>query len=438
MGFHYLLNVSKKQMELIRKHLLRRLHDKNLEKKDGLSIVYDLTYMCNQGCPGCCVSAIAYKKGKEITMEEHGSNTNEVYKILSKIKEFVDSRPELDFFLDFGGGELSLRPDYKDIIKTAASMFGSESIGMNTNGTLISIEDLLELDPYISYIGISIDGLEEYHNRWRKSVEGGNSFQRTMNLIKKMLEYPSLANKLDITTVPTKKNLHEIKELMHYLHSIGIKNYSVHRAMQVGRFWYKDDLVPSNEDYFKLFLEIIETGEELGMNVHLHHSIESIYTALLLGVNTYAGDNIGNPDRKASLAIDPWGRIFFDPWCTVEPWDKLAKSSLLNEDTTFEQILREHGGVQDLIDSYCRKDIRCKGCPVACSGGNRIASAANHIRSNFGLSAREVTKEHLLTAMDSVDPACPLYKNSSEYINYNDSEFQKVVDKYHTFFNIPQ
>ena len=192
----------------------------------------------------------------------------------------------------------------------ASDMFGVNSVGINTNGTRASIEDMLEIEPYISYIGISIDGLEEYHNRWRRTVEGGNAFEKSTGLISQMLKYPSLRDKLDITTVPTKKNMHEIPQLMRELNKMGIKNYSVHRAMQVGRFWAKDDLVPNKEDYFKLLLDIIDTNEELGMNVHLHHSIESIYTALLLGVNTYAGDNIGNPDRKASLGIDPWGRIF--------------------------------------------------------------------------------------------------------------------------------
>lgn len=428
MNFNYLLNVTELTKDLIRNHLLKRLTDRQ-EKKSGLSIVYDLTYICNQACPGCCVNATPYKKGKKIGMEAHGSNTEQVYQILAKIKEFADRRPNLDFFLDFGGGELSLRPDYKDIIKMASSMFGQDAIGLNTNGTLVSIEDLFELDPYISYVGISIDGLEHYHNRWRKSVEGGNSFQRTIGLIKQMLEVPTLSEKLDVTTVPTKKNLHQIKDLMVFLHNIGLKNYSVHRAMQVGRFWAKDELLPNKEDYFKLFTDILETSHKLGINAHLHHSIESIYTSLLLGIDTYDGTNLGNPDRKASLGIDPWGRIFFDPWCTVEPWSKLAKSSLL-EDKTFEQILSEHGGVQDLMENYCQKEIRCKGCPVSCSGGNRIASAANHLRSNFSYSANEVTKEDLLAAMDSVDPACPLYKSSTEFLPCDSPGFQQVIDQY--------
>ncbi|HGA0700411.1 hypothetical protein BVG00_22650 [Bacillus cereus] len=428
MNLDFLSNISDKQMGLLKKHLLKRFQER--EAKTGLSIVYDVTYMCNQACPGCCVSAIAYKKGREIPMEAHGSDIEGIRKVLVKIREYLDTRPDLDFFLDFGGGELTLRPDYKEIIRMASDMFGVNSVGINTNGTRASIEDMLEIEPYISYIGISIDGLEEYHNRWRRTVEGGNAFEKSTGLISQMLKYPSLRDKLDITTVPTKKNMHEIPQLMRELNKMGIKNYSVHRAMQVGRFWAKDDLVPNKEDYFKLLLDIIDTNEELGMNVHLHHSIESIYTALLLGVNTYAGDNIGNPDRKASLGIDPWGRIFFDPWCTVEPWEKLAKSSLLNDDITFEEILKEHGGVSDLVESFCRKEIRCKGCNVGCSGGNRIAAAANHIRTNFGLKARETTREHLLDAMSSVDPVCPLYVSSSQYAKVDDESISRVLNKY--------
>jgi MoaA/NifB/PqqE/SkfB family radical SAM enzyme len=427
-SFSYLSDVSEKQVSLLVDHLQRRFLKR--EKKTGLSIVYDITYMCNQACPGCCVSAVAYKKGREITIQEHGSDYDRIKIVLTKIREYLDTKPEMSFFIDFGGGELTLRPDWKDIMKLASSLFGTDSVGMNTNGTRASIEDMIEVEPFVSYVGISIDGLEAYHNTWRRTVEGGNSFQRSIALIKQMLEHPGLAQKLDITTVPTQKNMAQIPDLMRFLKGIGINNYSVHRAMQVGRFWAKDELVPSKEDYFRLLLAIVETNEELDMDVHLHHSIESIYTALLLGKNTYAYDNLGNPDKKASLGIDPWGRIFFDPWCTVEPWDKLASSSLLEDNMTYEAILQEHGGIQELVDSYCRQNVRCKGCPVGCSGGNRIASAANHIREIAQLSAKEVTKQDLLSAMDSVDPVCPLYMNSSEYSDFNDQSFQQALTPY--------
>lgn len=423
--YSYLQKATPRQIDLLASHLLRRYREK--EQKSGLSIVYDITYICNQACPGCCVSAIAYKKGTEIAPESHGHDFQGISKVLHKIRAYLDSRPELPFFLDFGGGELTLRPDWKDIVRLASELFGRESVGMNTNGTRASVEDLLEIEPYISYIGISIDGLEEYHNRWRKTVEGVNSYQKTMTLISQMLEHPSLRDKLDITTVPTKDNLAQIPDLMQELHALGIRHYSVHRAMQVGRFWERDELLPGKEDYFDLLLRLIETGEELGMNVHLHHSIESIYTALLLGHNTYAGDNIGNPDRKASLGIDPWGRVFFDPWCTVAPWDKLASSSLLDDGMDFEDILRSHGGVQDLIDSYCRIETRCQGCPVACSGGNRIASAAQHIRSTRGLKASAVSRDDLLGALAAVDPACPLYRDGDTFAPHDDADLLDVL-----------
>lgn len=179
-----------------------------------------------------------------------------------KIKNCVDSKKDLNFFLDFWRGELVLRSDYKNIIKKASCLFGAESVGINTNGTRISIEDLVEFDPYVSCVGISVDGLENYYNEWRRTVEIGNSFGITINLMKKMLEPPSLSRKLDITTVPTKKNISEIPELIYYLHGAGVRNYSVHRAMQVGRFWDKDEFLPYREDYFYL----LSIKEELGIN----------------------------------------------------------------------------------------------------------------------------------------------------------------------------
>ena len=36
-------------------------------------------------------------------MEAHGSDIEGIRKVLVKIREYLDTRPDLDFFLDFGG-----------------------------------------------------------------------------------------------------------------------------------------------------------------------------------------------------------------------------------------------------------------------------------------------------------------------------------------------
>jgi sulfatase maturation enzyme AslB (radical SAM superfamily) len=57
-----------------------------------------------------------------------------------------------------------MRPDIERIVAHAASLFGSDGVGINTNGTYCDSERLLSIEPHLGFIEISIDGPEEYHN----------------------------------------------------------------------------------------------------------------------------------------------------------------------------------------------------------------------------------------------------------------------------------
>lgn len=407
MGIQLLEILDSKQLELVQHHLRKRVEAKS--EKSGLGIVYDITSWCNLRCVGCAVNARVYSTSGCVAPSQMETSTDEVIMVLSKVKDYLHVRPGTRFFLNFGGGEPFIRTDFPEIAKTASSLFGPESIGVDTNGTMVTPEQIEYVAPLVNYLGVSVDGLEEYHNWWRGSSkinDISNSFDRTINTIKSILAMPRARESLEVSTVVTKKNLSQIPGLVRYLHDLGVERYSVHRTMPVGRFSRRPELVPTAEDYLRLLVTIVELNQELGMDVHLHHSIESIYATLLLRHDTYMKGKLGNPDKRSSIGIDPRGNVHFDPWCVVTPWSQLSGGSLLEDGASLESIFGE--GILTIAQEYCRPEVRCHGCPQRCSGGSRIASAASFIEQDQSLRIEDVTESHILAGMAEVDPACPL------------------------------
>lgn len=427
--------LTPRQRRLLEDHLRRRLEKQS--PKAGLSIVYDITHACNLRCLGCCVSAHYFRPCRDRRDMLLKPSTAEVLKVLRKVRDYLDTHPDTPFFLNFGGGEIFMRPDMFDVLEEASRLFGSDSacpersrrIGFDTNGTLITAEEVARIAPQVSYIGVSLDGLAGYHNEWRgpsslalSSVEGvslpvngskdpGDSFHHTVTFIRRALLIPEIADKLEVTTVVTRHNLDQVPDLMRFLKDIGVQKYSIHRTMLVGRF-ADPALVPDGPAYLRLFVAVLEANEELGLDVHLHHSLESIYATLLLGHDTYAADKLSYPDRRSSLGIGPTGEVFFDPWCMVPPWTMLSGGSLLDDGVTLEKIIhRNGGGMLEMARAYCGRHVRCLGCHQSCSGGSRVAAAAHYLSKNGGLSPNRVTENHLLAGLAQVDPACPLYWN---------------------------
>ncbi len=400
-------SLTHRQLDIVREHLQKRVTARS--RKSGLGIVFDITYWCDLACRGCAVNAKRYSGQDCVPSGSLEANTAEVMFILEKIGDYVDSRPALRFFLNFGGGEPFLRADFIEILEEASRRFGRDSVGLDTNGTFVSEEQLSRVAPLVSYIGISLDGLDAYHDWWRKGnrTRGiGSPFQEALRTIETALQIPEARESLEVSSVVTKKNLDQLPALMRLLNTIGIDSYSVHRAMPVGRFASHSELLPEAEDYLQLLVGITETANDLGIDAHIHHSIESMYATLLLKHDTYVGDKLGAPDKRSSIGIDPRGRVFFDPWCMVPPWNQLVGGSLLDEAASLSAIFDQ--GILAIAQEYCRPEIRCHGCEEPCSGGSRLAAAASYLQLDPSLDSSEVTVSHILQGMTERDPACPL------------------------------
>jgi MoaA/NifB/PqqE/SkfB family radical SAM enzyme len=395
------LNLSQHKIKILSSYLSKRFKEPSV--KSGLSIVYDVTYFCNLSCRGCAVNAKIHNS-KHISDNKLELKLKYVYKLLEKIKKHIEEKNITPFFINFGGGEPFLRADFKEILRYASCLFGNNSVAIDTNGTFATIDDLKAIKDYLCGIGISIDGLEGYHNKWRSNKKIPNPYSLSMNLIKEALKDRSLKNIIEVSSVVTKENIRELPKLISNLNDIGVKYYSVHRNFPVGRMAKLDYLLPDASDYLELALIIADANEKYEIDCHFHHSLESIYASLLLGYDTYIADKVvGNPDSKSSFGIDPKGNIYFDPWCMVPPWNELKGGNVLQADFNFGLLSSGQGmGMLSIAKNYSLKENRCDSCEVNCSGGCRIAASANYLKKidSYNLADQ-------LIGLSKIDPACP-------------------------------
>lgn len=397
--------LSDYHIHILENYLINRFKKNN--SIENFNVVFDLLHQCDLNCIGCGTDAHFLKD--IYIQDEYKLSYDAIDYILLKIKEYAENIKR-KVFINFGGGEPFLRKDIIRILNRASELFGTEGVGIDTNASLLDSYDLIcQATNYVSYIGISVNGLHDYHNWWANN-HTFDAFERTTNVVKKLCKNNDIASKLEITTVATTKNIQTIPFLMELLSNMGVENYSVHRAIPVGRMAkLKIDLIPSWKQYLLLLIEMIEISEKIGMNAHLHHSIEGIHATLMCGIDTMAKHKFIDKNHRSSIGIEPNGELTIDPWCTVGIWKSLSLGNILVDSKSIEDLFLENQDKIISIKNCYDPNYRCCGCTESCSGGNRIVSAATYLNeSSICNSNSDITA--IYRALEGRDPACPLYE----------------------------
>jgi|UniRef100_A0A7V6A3Q4 12,18-didecarboxysiroheme deacetylase len=116
-------------------------------------VVWNLTRRCNLKCVHCYAQADAAAAPDELSFTEGLA-------LLDDLKQFGVP------VVLFSGGEPLMRPDLFELVSHTVSS-GMRAV-ISTNGTLISRDIALRLkDLGLSYVGISLDGVEPTHDRFR-------------------------------------------------------------------------------------------------------------------------------------------------------------------------------------------------------------------------------------------------------------------------------
>jgi Fe-coproporphyrin III synthase len=123
-------------------------------KPPGPVVIWNLIRRCNLTCKHC------YSTSADTHF--HGElSTEEVFRTLEDLRQFRVPA------LILSGGEPLMRPDIYDIARKAREL--GFYVGLSTNGTLINRNNIQQLAAAgFDYVGISLDGDEETHDRFRQ------------------------------------------------------------------------------------------------------------------------------------------------------------------------------------------------------------------------------------------------------------------------------
>jgi MoaA/NifB/PqqE/SkfB family radical SAM enzyme len=185
--------------------MLGAIGDYLLTKRMKHMIVH-VTNACNFRCDHCFVDFETKKRDLKLAD----------YKQLGADSESL-------MWLDIGGGEPFLRKDLADII----CAFDSKIVHIPTNGSLIpqmlkTLKSLKERTDREIIIGLSLDGLQETHDKIRK-VPG--SFEQVWEAYDALRELGGI--NIKIITVINRNNFNEILPLMEIVHAKGVDFHSV-------------------------------------------------------------------------------------------------------------------------------------------------------------------------------------------------------------------
>ena len=319
---------------------------KLIEKPVLSNLFLEVTLRCNARCEHCGSSCGEKIPKDEISAEDLKKTLLEMHKRYGA--------PNV--FLTVTGGEPLMRKDLFDIMKYASDL--GFRWGMTTNGMLIDekiIEKMRETN--FQSISISLDGLKETHESFRK-VPG--SFEKIMKAIKLLQNLETLKS-LQITTVANKKNLHELEDVYKLLLDIGIKEWRVMCVDPIGRASKNDDILLDKDGLIHMFNFIREKRLEGKMTVdddcshYLGLKYENILRShgFICGAGLFIGSILSNGDicvcpnvRRKELVQ---GNIKTDSF--VDVWENRYKEFRKNRIT---------------VNDKCRK---CKSFKY-CRGGS--------------------------------------------------------------------
>jgi Fe-coproporphyrin III synthase len=206
-------------------------------------VVWNITRKCNLRCVHCYAHATEETASRELSNQE--------------------GKALLDDLADFGapvvlfsGGEPLVRPDLFELAEYAVQK-GMRAV-ISTNGTLITRETARRLkDVGLSYVGISLDGMEKINDRFR-GVNG--AFNKALEGIRNCQD---AGIKVGLRFTINKMNRDEAPRLFDLMYDMKIPRICFYHLVYAGRGseMIKDDL--SHEETRQMVDLIIDRTKEL-------------------------------------------------------------------------------------------------------------------------------------------------------------------------------
>jgi len=179
-------------------------------------VVWNVTRRCNLKCIHC------YAHAKDTTSFENELSTDEGKALLDDLAQFGVP------VILFSGGEPLLRRDLPELARYAVE-HGMRAV-ISTNGTLITPEKArLFKEIGLSYVGISLDGMEEVNDRFR-GIKG--AFQAALSGIRNCQE---AGIKVGLRFTINKLNAAEIPAIFDLLEDLDVPRICFYHLVYAGR-----------------------------------------------------------------------------------------------------------------------------------------------------------------------------------------------------------
>ncbi|HIJ67080.1 MAG TPA: radical SAM protein [Planctomycetes bacterium] len=323
-------------------------------------VVYNCTFRCNLKCLHCYSASEAAKSADELS-------TAQAKDLISQIADFGCP------VVLFSGGEPLMRGDLFELIAHA----GKSNIKavISTNGTLIDGQAAEKLkEAGVSYVGISIDGPEAFHDKFR-AVDG--SYQATMQGFNNCRK-AGLRTGLRFTI--TKYNADQIETVFDIAEKAGVRRICFYHLIRMGRA--KDipdqalepkqtrravDTITEKTDRFvsdDLVDEVLTVGNHadgpyIVTRLQQENSPLAAEAVNLLLVN--GGNRIGQ-----NIAAVSWdGRVYPDQFWRNYSLGNITEKNFgeiwNNSDDSVLHILRNKNEYRDLRCAKCKWFDLCKG-----------------------------------------------------------------------------
>lgn len=184
------------------------------------------SFQCNLKCDYC------------FYLEKESQFTHEKWMDDSTLKEFIKqyiAASGNQVYFTWQGGEPTLAglDFFRKVIHYQQRYAGQKRIfnALQTNGILLNNEWCAFLKEHEFLVGISIDGPQELHDRYRRSNSGNGTFAKVIAAIERLKSYQIEFNTL---TVINNINVHYPLEVYHFLKSIGSKHMQFIELLETG------------------------------------------------------------------------------------------------------------------------------------------------------------------------------------------------------------
>ncbi len=184
-------------------------------KPSGPVVIWNLIRRCNLTCKHCySISADRDFPGE--------LSSRKVFRVMDDLRAFGVP------VLILSGGEPLLRSDIFEVSRRAKAM--GFYVGLSTNGTLIDEQNIDAIeDVGYDYVGVSIDGMRETHDRFRRR-EG--AFDASLAGIRLCL---ARGIKVGLRFTMTQDNASELPELLALMDEEGIDKFYLSHLNYAGR-----------------------------------------------------------------------------------------------------------------------------------------------------------------------------------------------------------